>query len=162
MYTIPSSKRRTLIQVVGAKTDRFNCLRPELRQEITCGRACWTLRDPQRTLRPDRLAPVRSKRSAILLAGSEGIWLGVRLVSLESRALRPNVYLIVSDTPVFALQIRGDLDHFCVGKPEAELSRIQRKGAEWDTHIARVTRFPNWDAMLKRGGTEWVKRKIGF
>ena len=34
--------------------------------------------------------------------------------------------------------------------------------AEWDAHIARVTRFPNWEAMLKKGGTEWVTRKIGF
>ena len=34
--------------------------------------------------------------------------------------------------------------------------------AEWDAHIAEVTRFPNWQAMLEKGGTEWVTRKIGL
>lgn len=34
--------------------------------------------------------------------------------------------------------------------------------AAWDAHVAAVTRFPNWQAMLKKGGTEWVSRKIGF
>ena len=34
--------------------------------------------------------------------------------------------------------------------------------AEWDAHIAQVTRFPNWQAMLEKGRTEWVTRKIGL
>ena len=28
--------------------------------------------------------------------------------------------------------------------------------ADWNAHIAQVTRFPNWEAMLKKGGTEWL------
>ena len=34
--------------------------------------------------------------------------------------------------------------------------------ADWDAHIAQVTRFPNWEAMLKKGGTEWLTRQVGL
>ena len=34
--------------------------------------------------------------------------------------------------------------------------------AEWDAHIAQVTRFPNWQTMLEKGGTEWLTRRIGL
>ena len=33
---------------------------------------------------------------------------------------------------------------------------------EWDAHVAQVTRFPNWQAMLEKGGTEWMTRKVGL
>ena len=48
---------------------------------------------------------------------------------------------------------------FAVRTPE-EFEAIP--DAEWDAHIAQVTRFPNWEAMLKKGGTKWMTRQIGL
>lgn len=33
---------------------------------------------------------------------------------------------------------------------------------EWDEHIAKVTKFPNWQEMLNEAGTEWAQKQLGF
>jgi hypothetical protein len=33
---------------------------------------------------------------------------------------------------------------------------------EWDEHIARTTRFANWQEMMDKAGVEWTEKKLGF
>jgi hypothetical protein len=32
----------------------------------------------------------------------------------------------------------------------------------WDEHIAKTTRFANWQEMLNAAGSEWAKKQLGF
>jgi hypothetical protein len=32
----------------------------------------------------------------------------------------------------------------------------------WDQHIAKTTRFSNWQEMMNSAGTEWAKKQLGF
>lgn len=33
---------------------------------------------------------------------------------------------------------------------------------EWDIYIAQTTKFPNWQEMMEKAGTEWAKRQLGL
>jgi hypothetical protein len=33
---------------------------------------------------------------------------------------------------------------------------------KWDEHIARSTRFRNWQEMMKQASAEWAKRQLGI
>jgi hypothetical protein len=33
---------------------------------------------------------------------------------------------------------------------------------EWDDHIAKTTKFSNWQEMMSEAGAEWAKKQLGF
>lgn len=33
---------------------------------------------------------------------------------------------------------------------------------EWDEHVAKATRFTNWQEMMEQAGAEWAKRQLGI
>lgn len=33
---------------------------------------------------------------------------------------------------------------------------------EWDQHIAKTTKFSNWQEMINAAGAEWAKKQLGF
>jgi len=33
---------------------------------------------------------------------------------------------------------------------------------EWDEHIAKTTRFANWQEMMEKAGAEWAKKQLGL
>lgn len=33
---------------------------------------------------------------------------------------------------------------------------------EWDKHIAKTTRFANWQEMMKQASAEWAKKQLGL
>jgi hypothetical protein len=33
---------------------------------------------------------------------------------------------------------------------------------KWDQHIAKTTKFSNWQEMMNEAGSEWGKKQLGF
>lgn len=35
-------------------------------------------------------------------------------------------------------------------------------GKDWDSHVARTTRFENWDAMFEAAAADWLATQMGL